>query len=966
MGHRCINLLSFNVRSLVDTSRQIDLLNTLFHNQIDIAFIQECHLRRTGNARLNGYSFLYDGSPIGVAIAIKKSISYNIIDIGNIGFNGIFIQIVFNINGIRKKYLIGSIYIPCNYASSSLSDGLSKILDMASRFDGFIMGGDLNAKNPVWGDLIENGNGKVLQSWLLDNALDVVRLCDGTPSYPNGSSFLDHFLLSPHLINTSTPNFRTSSLSSFSDHYPIKLELRLVSCELILQIPRCYTSYKNTNWTLFQRAMEDASFSLLPSENRNIQNHEIDRLLNEFNSNLITVHNNHSEKIELKNNKLPLSENIAKFFKVKHRWQKELKKIYHRTGNRLSQEYNILSKQIQLLKTIIKELVSIEQAKNFNSKLEKIKPGPSAFKEVYQVLGKRKSTFCKSICVNNTIISNEAEISEHFRDYYATVYSENIPERSIADIDARISSCVDVIPQHIYSFDGLFNSAENHDVYHFTNVESVKGIISKLNNKKSSGMDEISNFLIKKLPDTAIKLLTIIFNNCINNYYFPAMWKSAKIIPLKKKENSNNIEDFRPISLLSNIGKIFEHVLKDKLEREFIISPISAFQFGFKRFHSTQHALLKFHSDITKNLRDKICTVALSLDIEKAFDSAWHKGILYKLVELGVDPYLVKIFQCYFSDRKFCVEINGSSSSFDCVKSGVPQGSVLAPFLFNLFLYDFPHSTENSKAILYADDCLIYSHNESPIHALTNAAFHLGVVNSFYKSWGISINASKSEAICLRNASGKCARFVVPQSKLLHLSLDGMEIPFKSTIKYLGVNFDKLMKFNNHARMFLTRAKRISGMFSGLMNSKYLQQTTKLLLYKVATIIYAFPIWFSISPTVARELEIFERKILRRCIGRNFRSYTKRFSNTYVYEKSAVVPLCKYALQLQRKFADNLALHENTLMNDIYDYEKDIEWSGCTYLSPIGILSELIDNDDPVQLNLPDFYRETLPGSHRG
>ena len=123
-----------------------------------------------------------------MAIAIKKSISYNIIDIGNIGFNGIFIQIVFNINGIRKKYLIGSIYIPCNYASSSLSDGLSKILDMASRFDGFIMGGDLNAKNPVWGDLIENGNGKVLQSWLLDNALDVVRLCDGTPSYPNAQS----------------------------------------------------------------------------------------------------------------------------------------------------------------------------------------------------------------------------------------------------------------------------------------------------------------------------------------------------------------------------------------------------------------------------------------------------------------------------------------------------------------------------------------------------------------------------------------------------------------------------------------------------------------------------------------------------------------------------------------------------------------------------------------------------------
>ena len=114
-----------------------------------------------------------------------------------------------------------------------------------------------------------------------------------------------------------------------------------------------------------------------------------------------------------------------------------------------------------------------------------------------------------------------------------------------------------------------------------------------------------------------------------------------------KKENSKYVEDFRPISLLSNLGKIFEHILKRKLESEFVVDPVSSFQFGFRKFHSTQHALFKLHNDVIQNLREKVCTVAISLDIEKAFDSAWYKGILYKLVDLGIDPYLLKTFQSY-------------------------------------------------------------------------------------------------------------------------------------------------------------------------------------------------------------------------------------------------------------------------------------------------------------------------------
>lgn len=207
-----------------------------------------------------------------------------------------------------------------------------------------------------------------------------------------------------------------------------------------------------------------------------------------------------------------------------------------------------------------------------------------------------------------------------------------------------------------------------------------------------------------------------------NNGYFPSLWKLAKIIPIKKKIiNDNTLSNFRPISLLSNIGKLFESVLKEKMENELPVSPISAYQFGFKSGHSTQHALLKLHSDITSNLRNQVSTVAISLDIQKAFDSVCHTGVLYKLIEIGIDPYLVKLMASFFTARKFLINIKNTSSATGLVNSGVPQGSILAPYLFNIFLYDFPHIGQGSQAILYADDCLIYKTPELISRASMNS-----------------------------------------------------------------------------------------------------------------------------------------------------------------------------------------------------------------------------------------------------
>ena len=145
-----------------------------------------------------------------------------------------------------KKFSVA----PCNF-SLAIHNGLNKILDVAKHFDVFVIGGDLNAKNPAWGDQFDNSNGRAVHSWMQDNILEVVRVSDNSPSFPNGSSFLDHFLIDVNLINMNPHNFNVSSLSTFSDHFPIKFQLHLNNFDLVLRCPNFFTSFKNTNWDHF-------------------------------------------------------------------------------------------------------------------------------------------------------------------------------------------------------------------------------------------------------------------------------------------------------------------------------------------------------------------------------------------------------------------------------------------------------------------------------------------------------------------------------------------------------------------------------------------------------------------------------------------------------------------------------------------------------------------------------------------
>lgn len=211
--------------------------------------------------------------------------------------------------------------------------------------------------------------------------------------------------------------------------------------------------------------------------------------------------------------------------------------------------------------------------------------------------------------------------------------------------------------------------------------------------------------MLKKLPFRAIVLITLIFNGCLKIGYFPDVFKLAKVIPIPKQGKDAKIpSSYRPNSLLSCLGKLLERVLYARVNKYADENDLIARkQFGFRPQHSTVHQLQRVVNIIKSNKRMRKSTGLLLLDIEKAFDSIWHNGLIYMLNSFGLPKYLLRILKSFVTARKFAVTVGKSTSSSRNIPAGLPQGSVLSPLLYCLYISDFV-SPKCCKMSYYADD----------------------------------------------------------------------------------------------------------------------------------------------------------------------------------------------------------------------------------------------------------------------
>jgi hypothetical protein len=322
--------------------------------------------------------------------------------------------------------------------------------------------------------------------------------------------------------------------------------------------------------------------------------------------------------------------------------------------------------------------------------------------------------------------------------------------------------------------------------------EEVIQVVRKLASKHSSGYDGISVFLIKKVVSNISKPLCAIINKSFQVGLFPKNCKIAKIIPVFKSGDRSNFINYRPISLLPSFSKIIEKLMLNRLLSFFNYNNIlNNCQHGFRLNHSTSTAIAQLLNTVTYALDKGEYVLSLFLDLAKAFDSLDHSILIKKLELYGIRGCVLDWFKSYLTDRFQYIVHNNNRSSLRLIKSGIPQGSILGPILFNLFVNDLPSIDQEVKSVLYADDTVLSISDINPKVLYAKASCLFSKFSVWFKVNKLALNVLKTYFVVF--TSPRCY-YVFPDT----LNVDGYNIKRVNFVRYLGILIDSKLTWHKH------------------------------------------------------------------------------------------------------------------------------------------------------------------------
>ena len=398
-------------------------------------------------------------------------------------------------------------------------------------------------------------------------------------------------------------------------------------------------------------------------------------------------------------------------------------------------------------------------------------------------------------------------------------------------------------------------------------LEMVNGI----NVSKASGPNSIPNKLLKTNALLLLKPLTFLLNLSILEGNFPQLLKLADVCPIYKKNDKNKCENYRPISLLSNLSKLYERVmhtrLYDFLENTNLIYDL---QFGFRKKHSTNHAILSIIEDIRQDLDNKTFTCGVFIDLEKAFDTVNHKILLEKLKHYGVRGIANQWFESYLSNRKQRVKFNGEKSNYLNVTCGVPQGSILGPLLFLVYINDMHQAVKYSKMHHFADDTYLKCSDKNDKLLRNKMNKDLALLFDWLCANRLSLNVSKTEFIVFK-----------PPNKTLTsrftLKLNRTVLYESKKIKYLGLIVDDRLTWKFHVFELRKKLNRVIGIIYRLQKLSCPRSVLLSIYYTLfqSHAMYGICVWGTATNKYLEEIRLVQKKAIRIISNANYTQHTR-------------------------------------------------------------------------------------------
>ena len=403
-------------------------------------------------------------------------------------------------------------------------------------------------------------------------------------------------------------------------------------------------------------------------------------------------------------------------------------------------------------------------------------------------------------------------------------------------------------------------------------VNDVKLIVNQLNNSKYR---YFSPRVLKLVCNQISPLLTHLFNKCIHDGYFPDELKIAKIIPLyKNKGQINDICNYRPISMLSVFSKIFEKLIQKQLTDFFDkTGAITSSQYGFRRRHSTLHALINATENLYQSIDKKHHTIGIFIDFSKAFDTVNHTILLEKLEVYGIRGNILKLLNSYLSNRRQYVNYGGIDSTLLNITCGVPQGSVLGPLLFIIFVNDITNVSDLGKFVLFADDLNLFLSGKDRPLLYRNANSILHSIYQYCLANKLIINYEKC---CFMEFNLKGER-----NPPLALGIMNYQFDQVDKCKFLGVHFNSKLTWNDHIDHVISQVSKSCGTVYSV--SKHVPRKILRKIYMALIqpyLMYCTPIWGSAKNSdKLKKLFILQKKCIR-TISKNTMRIDKMLPHT--------------------------------------------------------------------------------------